>query len=44
MHIVVIQDGWTALYMASNNGDVEVVKLLLQYNADVNIQNKVRNI
>ena len=44
MHIVVIQDGYTALHMASSSWDVEVVQLLLQYNADVNIENKVRNV
>ena len=44
MHIVVIQYEATALHRASVNGHVEVIKLLLQYNADVNIKNKVRNI
>ena len=44
MHIVVIQYGITALLVASSNGHVEVVKLLLKYNADVNIEYKVRNI
>ena len=42
MHIVVIQDGETALYLASNNGHVEVVQQLLQYNANVNVKTKVR--
>ena len=44
MHIVVTQDGRSALYMASVKGHVEVVQLLLQHNADVNIQDKVRTI
>ena len=44
MHIVVIQYGDTALYRASDKGYVDVVKLLLQHNADVNIKNKVGNV
>ena len=39
-----IQDGDTALNVASYNGHVELVQLLLHNNADVNIQDKVRNI
>ena len=36
------QDGWTALYFASKNGHVEVVKeLLSRSEIDVNIQTKV---
>ena len=37
------QDGFTALWMASENGHVEVVNAFLQKGAsvDINIQNKV---
>ena len=44
MHIVVIQDGSTALYMAAQNGHREVVELLLQHGADVNAEDEVRNV
>ena len=44
MHIVVIQYGWTALYIAAQNGHREVVELLLQHGADVNAKDKVRNV
>ena len=39
-----MQDGATALHVASEGGHVEVVKLLLQNNAVVNMQDNVRNI
>ena len=42
--IVVIQDGWTVLYWASFYGHVDIIQQLLQHNADINIQNEVRNI
>ena len=38
-----IQDGYTALMYASEKGNIDIVKLLLQAGADKNIQNKVRN-
>ena len=44
MHIVVIQDGWTALMAAAQNGHREVVELLLQHGADANAKDKVRNV
>ena len=36
-----IQFGYTALYYASKRGKTEIVKLLLERGADVNIQTKV---
>ena len=36
-----VQFGRTALYSASRNGHLEVVQLLLQWNADVNICDEV---
>ena len=44
MHIVVIQDGVTVLMKASEEGNTAMVELLLQHGADVNFQNKVRNV
>ena len=44
MHIVVIQDGITALMVAVQNGHREVVELLLKHGADVNAKDKVRNV
>ena len=43
MYIVLTQDGDTALLLACREGKVDVVKVLLQAGADMNIQNKVRN-
>ena len=40
MHLS-LQDGWTALMMASNAGHMECVQVLLDKGADVNMQNKV---
>ena len=36
------QDGWTPLCVAAQNGHVEVVKVLQEMGADLNITNKVR--
>ena len=39
--LLVLQDNRTALMFAAGNGSVEVVKILLDKGADVNIQDKV---
>ena len=39
-----IQDGGTTLMLAAQNDHVKVVELLLQHNADINVQNEVRNV
>ena len=44
MHIVVLQDGRTALMVAAQDGHREVVELLLQHGADVNAEDEVRNV
>ena len=44
MHIVVIQFGDTALHVTAFQGHVNVVHLLLHHNADVNMQEEVRNV
>ena len=36
------QDKWTPLMIASHNGHVDVVNVLLQYGASVNLKNKVK--
>ena len=36
-----LQDGVTALYLASANGNVRMVQMLLQYGAIVNVQRNV---
>ena len=41
MHVCIyiymhIQDGWTSLFMASQNGHQDVVQLLIKHDADVN--------
>ena len=35
------QDGWTALHLAAQEGKVDVVRLLTESHAQVNIQTKV---
>ena len=35
------QDGWTALHLAALQGNVDVVRLLIDAEAQVNIQDKV---
>ncbi len=39
-----MQDGMTSLMMASQEGYLETVKVLLQHNANVNDQDKVTDI
>ena len=36
-----LQNGWTALMWASSGGHMECVKVLLEWVADVNMQDKV---
>ena len=43
MHLS-LQDEWTALMIASNAGQVECVKLLLDRGAVVNMQDKVSGV
>ena len=38
---IIVQDKWTPLMMASQNGHVDVVNVLLQHGASVHLQNKV---
>ena len=37
-----VQDKWTPLMIASQNGHVDVVNVLLQHGASVHLQNKVK--
>ena len=39
-----MQDGWTALHSACHNGHPEVVKMLLEAKAVVNMQNKASRV
>ncbi len=39
--IVLLQNGWTALIFASQNGHTELVKSLIEANASVDIQTQV---
>ena len=41
--LCLIQDGWSALMLASDSGHTEVVQLLLSSGAKVDLQNKVRH-
>ena len=38
------QDGWTALHLAAQEGKVDVVRLLTEAQAQINIQTEVRNL
>lgn len=38
---LVLQDNRTALMFAASNGNVDVLKILIERGADVNIQDKV---
>ena len=40
----VLQNGWTALMLASDSGHTDIVQLLLSSGAKVDLQNKVRHI
>ena len=41
MHVFMLQDGSTALILASKAGNTEIVQLLVQNNDTINIQNQV---
>ena len=41
-HLYPVQDGWTALHAAAQEGHSRVVEMLLEANADVNIKTNVR--
>ena len=43
MHLS-LQGGWTALMMASEAGQVECIKVLLDRGAEVNMQDKVSGV
>ncbi|KAF5345969.1 hypothetical protein D9756_010931 [Leucocoprinus leucothites] len=34
------KDGWTALHLAARNGHTEIVKVLAELKADLNLQDK----
>ena len=39
--ILIFQDGWTALMLASLEGRTDIVELLIKHNADVNAREEV---
>ena len=39
--MLLLQDGWTALHLACNNGHTEVAKCLLTNGANLSVTNKV---
>ncbi len=39
-----VQDGYTALIVAAQNGHLKIVEILIESNADVNIQTNVSHI
>ena len=41
MHVATLQDGSTALILASKAGNTEIVQLLVQNNDTINMQNQV---
>ena len=41
-HLYPVQDGWTALHAAAQEGHLRVIEMLLEANADVNIKDSVR--
>ncbi len=42
--LVSVQDGWTALHMASQKGHCEVVRILLEAKANVHVKTNVSHI
>ena len=43
MYLIRYQWGNTALFAAANLGDIDIIKLLIDKGADVNLKNKVSN-
>jgi len=41
MHTYILQDGWTALDLAAQEGHEDVVELLLEAKADPEVKSKV---
>ena len=44
MHLISLQDGWTALMRASVTGKVECMKVLLDMGSEVNMQDDVSGV
>ena len=42
MHLYSVQDGFTALHVAAQEGHLRVVEMLLEANADVSVKTDVR--